>query len=84
MQVSEVQDRKYEHPQTSNLLAVLKDNKLIQDVLFEMEKMSADTTVKPGNFSVSVQILSCVILNALFHNATDGNWSTVNQIFLHQ
>ena len=49
-----VNDKKYEHPQSSNLLEILKDKCLINDVLFEMEKMAAQTVVTTGSLSVSV------------------------------
>ncbi|XP_052811236.1 DNA-directed RNA polymerase I subunit RPA1-like isoform X2 [Mya arenaria] len=55
--ISEMHDQKYEHSQTSNLLAILKDNSLVRDILWEMEKSSADTQVGPGSFSRELNII---------------------------
>ncbi|XP_052810436.1 uncharacterized protein LOC128238498 [Mya arenaria] len=55
-QISEMHDQKYEHSQTSNLLAILKDNSLVRDILWEIQK-SADTQVGPGSFSRKLNII---------------------------
>ena len=46
--------RNYEHPQTSNLLRVLKYNYILREILWEMEKASANTSIEENNkYSVS-------------------------------
>ncbi|XP_052238308.1 DNA-directed RNA polymerase I subunit RPA1-like isoform X3 [Dreissena polymorpha] len=49
--ISEMRDQKYEHPQTSNLIAIVRENSLVSDILWETEKVSADKVVDPGSFS---------------------------------
>lgn len=56
--ISVMSGQKFEHPQTSNLLRVLKCNLLVREILWEMEKAGASTQVElKSNYSKDINQL---------------------------
>jgi len=58
VQISEMREQKYEHPQTADLLTILKASSLVHEVLVEMEKVVVNKTPEPYNYKVSSYCLS--------------------------